>query len=394
VSPKPVVFHIVKWYPNRHDNLLGIFVQRHIHTVLPYTTPVVFYAMASAEVKGWYDAAAVEEEGVYTYRYYYRKQITGINRIDQWIKLMMYAVFAFKSYYTVKKKFGKPSLIHAHVLLRTALMARLIQLVEGVPYVLLEHASVFIREEVNAFPSRITRFIARYVVRKSKAVMTVSSCLAQGMQKRYGLHHPHYEVVYNGVDIHRFSEKENLRARVKKELIYVAEFDEVPKNTIGLLQTIASLTRKRTDFVVYMVGYGKDEALLHQTAEDLGVKNNTVFFTGKLTGDVLVDKIKSADALLLFSNFETLSCVVTEALCCGTPVISTAVGGVVEIVHERNGILVPKADQKAMEEALVLVLDHKIMWNTHDIAQHAQQLFSYDAVGRKMNRIYQKVLTC
>jgi hypothetical protein len=43
---------------------------------------------------------------------------------------------------------------------------------------------------------------------------------------------------------------------------------------------------------------------------------------------------------LLFSYFETFSCVLAEALCSGIPVIATNAGGIPEFVNSKNGIYV------------------------------------------------------
>ena len=201
-------------------------------------------------------------------------------------------------------------------------------------------------------------------------------------------------MVYNSVDTSIFNRIETTKVLDKKQLVYIAEFDETSKNTKGLLKSIANLSHKRNDFTVSMIGYGKDEALLHMYAEELGIKNKVVFFTGKLDAKEVVNKIQQSTALLLFSNFETLSCVVTEALCCGVPVVSTAVGGVVEIVNENNGILVPKGDELAMENALELILNNDKQWNHKKISEDAIAKFSNGAVANRILNVYKKVLSC
>jgi glycosyltransferase involved in cell wall biosynthesis len=394
MSRKPVIFHIAKWYPNRHDNMLGLFVKRHILSTLPYTTPVVFYAMACPDVKSWYEIEVVNDEGILTYRCYYRKDITGIGVFDKVLKLFLYAFVILKMYKLAKVKTGKASLINAHILNRTAVMARLIEITDGVPYVLLEHASMFIRKELNAYPSFFSHQLAKHVVKHAKAVMTVSECLANGMKNTYGLFNEEYVVVYNSVDTSIFNRLETIKKIDKKQFVYIAEFDETSKNTKGLLNCIASLNHKRNDFVVDLIGYGKDEALLHKYADELGIKNKVVFFTGKLEAKQLVCKIQQSTALLLFSNFETLSCVITEALCCGIPVISTAVGGVVEIVNENSGILVPKGDEVAMENAMVALLNNEKHWNHKEISEKAIAKFSNEAVAVRIVNVYKKVLSC
>ena len=313
--------------------------------------------------------------------------------MDKLVKLVLYFWLVVKMYRLAKKTIGKPNVIHAHILLRTAVAARLIQVSEGVPYVLLEHASVFIRTEVKAF-NPFTLRIAKYVVKKAAHVITVSECLAKGMREKYGLQNKSYEVIYNCVDTEVFNEKEPLPQRTVKELLYVAEFDNSSKNITGLLEAVASLYGKRKDFRLTVVGYGKDESMLLELSNQLNILNTAIFFTGKLSSREVAAHIKQSDALLMFSNFETLSCIITESLCCGTPVISTAVGGIVEIIKPENGLLVPRADQLAMQLAIEKLLDHQVTFDKHSISRHARALFSNQSVGQKIVSVYKQVSVC
>jgi glycosyltransferase involved in cell wall biosynthesis len=231
-------------------------------------------------------------------------------------------------------------------------------------------------------------------VKHAKAVMTVSLCLAKGMQERYQLKNKNYQVVYNCVDTQVFAEKNTLPHRKVKELLYVAELDDVSKNVSGLLQVVAALYAKRKDFILYVVGYGKDEEMLKTLAKQLDIHNKAVFFKGKFKAKEVAAILQQTDALLMFSHFETLSCIITESLCCGTPVISTAVGGVVEIVTPQNGLLVSDADQHAMQLAIERLLDEEVVFDSKGIALSAQDLFSNQAVGQKLITVYKQVLLC
>ena len=392
-SNKLIVFHIPKWYPNRYDSLLGIFIKRHILSTIPASVPVVLYVMASQNSQHWYELEESFEEGIQTYRCYYKKKITNIGALDKVIKLLLYFWLVMKLYRLAKTKVGKPCVLNAHILLRTAVASCIIQWIDHIPYILLEHSSGFIRKEVKVF-NALTLVLAKHVVKKAKSVITVSECLAKGMRDRYGLNNSSYHVIYNSVNTNIFKEKDAVLTRPIKELLYVAEFDNTSKNITGLLEAIAALYAKRKDFKVNVVGYGKDEALLHQLAGKLNILNTAVYFKGKLTAQEVATSIQGSDALLMFSNFETLSCIITESLCCGTPVVSTAVGGIVEIVNPENGLLVPKGDQLAMQWAIEQLLDHKVTFNKHYISKQAHDLFSHEAVGGKLVSVYKQVSVC
>ncbi|WP_407676372.1 glycosyltransferase family 4 protein [Plantactinospora alkalitolerans] len=82
-----------------------------------------------------------------------------------------------------------------------------------------------------------------------------------------------------------------------------------------------------------------------------------VGFTGPRTGPELAASYAAADLLILPSHSETYGMVVTEALACGIPVLSTQVDGIPEAVGRAPdgsvpGLLVPAADPVTLARAL------------------------------------------
>ncbi|NLZ94893.1 MAG: glycosyltransferase family 4 protein, partial [Bacteroidales bacterium] len=77
--------------------------------------------------------------------------------------------------------------------------------------------------------------------------------------------------------------------------------------------------------------------------------------------DVL-NRMSSSEVFVLPSNFEGMPNALMEAMAVGLPCISTACpcGGPEEIIKDHvNGILVPVGDKKALENALLEVIENK-----------------------------------
>ncbi len=74
---------------------------------------------------------------------------------------------------------------------------------------------------------------------------------------------------------------------------------------------------------------------------------------GALPRDEILDLFAAADATVLSSSWENFPHSVVESLAVGTPVISTEVGGVAEVVVDgSNGLLVPVGDVTALAAAI------------------------------------------
>jgi len=106
-----------------------------------------------------------------------------------------------------------------------------------------------------------------------------------------------------------------------------------------------------------IAGDGPDRADLERHAQELGLGERARFLGG-LPRDRVLRLFRAADAALLSSSWENFPHTVVEALAVGTPVVSTAVGGVPEVVADgENGLLVPPGDPAALAAALARLLD-------------------------------------
>lgn len=101
-----------------------------------------------------------------------------------------------------------------------------------------------------------------------------------------------------------------------------------------------------------VAGDGDERPQLERQASALGL-GARVRFLGPLRRERVVELFRAADAAILSSNWENFPHTVVEALAVGTPVLSTATGGVAEMVTDgENGLLVPAGDPDALSAAV------------------------------------------
>ena len=130
----------------------------------------------------------------------------------------------------------------------------------------------------------------------------------------------------------------------------------------------------RTDGArLVVVGDGPEREQLERRASD------RVTFVGALPRERVLAQLAGARAAVLSSAWENLPHAAVEALAVGTPVVSTAVGGVPEVVTDgSNGLLVPPNDPEALAAALGRVLADDALRDR--LAANAQP--SVAAIGR------------
>lgn len=123
----------------------------------------------------------------------------------------------------------------------------------------------------------------------------------------------------------------------------------------GIDITIEALPRliERYPRVCYVVvGDGDDRPRLTQLARDRGVERY-VRFTGEVSDGELAEYYEQCDIYVLPSSHEGLGIVYLEAMAHGKPVVGVHAGGAPDvIIHEVNGLLIPRSEAPLLAEAL------------------------------------------
>jgi len=104
-----------------------------------------------------------------------------------------------------------------------------------------------------------------------------------------------------------------------------------------------------------IIGDGEERLRLLYTIQDLELTEH-VTWHGRLAPEEVRDRLQQADVFILSSLSEGISNAVLEAMGCGLPIVTTAVGGMSEAVrHEREGYLVPPRAPAEMAAKLQLL---------------------------------------
>jgi glycosyltransferase involved in cell wall biosynthesis len=90
----------------------------------------------------------------------------------------------------------------------------------------------------------------------------------------------------------------------------------------------------------------------------------------------------AANLLCLPSRREGCPNVVLEALASGRPVVGSAVGGVPELLSDRNGIMFPRDDPDALAAAIMSALQRR--WDPADLRASVPSL-TWQDMGRALN---------
>jgi starch synthase len=394
------LLHLPKWYPHRYDDQDGDFVARHVAAIAAHSGPmqsaVVFATVAREPLRGLTELDADLGGPVPTWRYYYRARPTGIGPLDRGLKLLLWLYCALRGVRAVRRHWGGagPNLVHVHVLLRTGLLAWALRLVQGLPYIITEHWTLYLPQRRAALGG-LRRVLSQLVMRRAGALHTVSVALAQAMAE-VGIRASRTQVIANVVDTGLFRPAPDLHApQATRRLLHVSAFNDEVKNLSGVLRVVARLRPAWPGLQLRVAGYGPDEQHLRRYAAELGLlADATVAFLGKLTHPAVAAEMQQATALVSFSRAETFGCVLLEARACGRPVVATRTGSVPELFEPAGafGLLVEPDDEAALAAALTHVLDEASQFVPARLQADAAARCGAEVVAAAFRQLYERVL--
>jgi glycosyltransferase involved in cell wall biosynthesis len=217
------------------------------------------------------------------------------------------------------------------------------------------------------------------------------------IQRVYG--YPDPPLIPNGIPTDEYAPDPNRRRRWRQRhglepeaivLTHVGRFAP-PKNHALLIEAFAQV-RAHTPLYLLLVGGGELEDAVRQQVAGLGLQERVRFLGVRADVPAILN---ASDVFVLSSRWEGNPLSVMEAMAAGLPVVSTAVGGVPELVREgETGLLVPSGDAAALARALQALVDDPARREAMGKAarQHAITHFDIRHTVRQYEALYERLL--
>ena len=374
------ILHLLSWFPTPDDPTLGNFCVRMIDALPEECHSVILSVCDGKNLTKSFEVKEIKGAHHTHVQIYIRPP--KVNAIR---KLKMLRMYHYGLKY-IKKHFFEPELIHLHVAYPLGQVALLWKKLFGYKYVLTEHWTIYQPQNKEVLVGNLKKKIVK-IANHAEFIMPVSLDLQRCMEG-HGVKN-HFKVVYNLVntDIFKLGAP---HTSSKKRILHISTLRDEAKNFSGILRTIEKLRQHRDDFELHVIhDYDAPEFKAFVKEHNL---EDCVIFHGKKTSAEVAQAYQEADFFVLFSNFENLPCVIVEAFASGVPVLSTAVGGIAEILSPERGILIPQGDEDALLNGMNHMLDHSSEYDHEAIRQYAVSTFSNDIIGKQIFETYEKTV--
>lgn len=270
----------------------------------------------------------------------------GIEIIDGTAKSYLKQIFKLHKILRIYK----PSIVHSNV--------------SSVLYMVLPLALSGIKTKhiftVHSMGQRIFSGIKQIIVRwcfRHTIIVPVAICdvVKKSIVDTYEISESDVECVFNGVDTKAFKKNENIFSGIFTFII-VGTLYHI-KNHDLLLRSFKLVNDLYPNTKLVVVGDGELKNELILTTKSLGIERSVDFVGNQVD---VKEFLNRADVYCCASKVEGLPLAVLEAMSMGLPVISTAAGGVTDIVKDDvNGFIVEDNEFSYSEKMIYLYENEK-----------------------------------
>ncbi len=254
------------------------------------------------------------------------------------------------------------NIIHSHWILPQGLVAVIYKIFFNKKIKLLCTAH---GADIYGFKSPFSSLLKRFIIKNSDSITCVSNALKQEVVNLY--EKDNIRVIPMGIDTARFdSAKYNHTVKEKYKitagfLLFTGRLVE-KKGLYYLIKAFPEVLKEFPDIKLLIIGDGPEKTKLLELTKDLNLNKN-IIFTGAVLHKNLPGYFAAADIFIGPSitvssgDSEGFGLVFAEALSCQTPVITTDLPAIADIVQNNiNGFAVEQKNSKQLAKKIILLL--------------------------------------
>ena len=188
----------------------------------------------------------------------------------------------------------------------------------------------------------------------------------------------------DGINLSNFEQESD--RRYDKQIIYAGRLSKEKGS-----ETLFKICNQLNDDVdLLIIGDGPEQ----EKFQNIQTKKNNVHYLGSQNHEKTISLIKGSDILIQPSLSEGISATLLEAMACKTCIITSNVGGNLELIkNKENGILVePKNSQLFLESINNLIKDELLRESLTISAFDTVKKYDWKNIGKKYLDLYESLL--
>ncbi len=367
------ILFLCSWYPSRVLPNNGDFIQRHAEAVSLLHDISILHIISDVSLKKNIEIVTQKTNKIQTHIAYIKPIKNPIIKIYWFLK----------AFFILINKIEKFDIVHLNKLYPFGILALFLKWFYKKSFIISEHWTGYHQPQAKNI-SKIEIFLSKRITKNASFICPVSKDLQKSMTHLnfYG----NYTIVPNVVDTNLFLPSKN--ENQKFTILHISNMLDSHKNVSGIIKTFSKLKNQIPNSELILIG---EDSKKHKPLADSLQISNSIQFIDHIPHYKVIEYLQKATVFVLFSNYENLPCVILESFSCGTPVISTNVGGVSEFFPKNFGYLITPNNENEFLEKLLTLYKNPIQ-SKAQMHTYAKINFSYDKIGNTFSNLYLKTL--
>lgn len=285
----------------------------------------------------------------------------------------------------VKEK-GKPDIVHFHFPLITCneLIFKYLK-EQNIKIVVTEH---WTKVQTNSLKPQWRTFL-KELVKDSDAVLAVSDDLKKSIQE---ITHTQREIDVIPNMVNSSFETKIKVSQNHKNFKFFGLGRLVPhKNFDLLIKSFAESFKENPGITLEIAGEGPEREKLKELIQALELEHQ-VSLLGRIENSQVGEIMNEAQAVVVPSSLETFGVPIIEGWFMGKPVIASDNNPLLNYFSLDNGILFKKNSQSSLSHSLQALYTNYKNYEAETISRKAHEIFSAEAICRKLKAVYSNIL--
>ena len=301
------------------------------------------------------------------------------------------------------KSILSPRLIFSYFILKSFIKRQDINLIHAQTRIT-QFLAFLLSKRLNiAYLSTFHGFYRPHLMRRTfpclgDLTIAISRAVGQHLIKDFNLNENNLRVIYNSVNseftptqMHKREDKDFTYLEGNPTLAIIARLSE-EKGHLRLFSAFRQLIKDYPAAKLLVVGSGRKERELKDWAREKNLTKQIIFL-GNIAQ--LSSLFKIIDISILPSTLEGLGFSILEAQLNGVPVVASCIGGITEIIKDREtGILVEPGNSDQLSGAIKLLLEDTSLREgiINNAKKQIRERFALDKMILEVEQVYQEII--
>ena len=230
------------------------------------------------------------------------------------------------------------------------------------------------------------KFLYNYIFTNANCTVIIAKTIYEALVKTYKF--KHFEIIYNPCNDQNYSCIEKTNSKI---ILFAATL-KTEKGYEDLLHAFSIIARSFPDWKIIFAGNGEVEKG-KEMASSLGIADQ-VIFKGWLEGTSLQTLFTEAMIFCLPSYNEGFPMAILDAWAYGLPVITTPVGGLLDVLNNENSLIFIPGDIEMLAKHIrTLIVDDNLRNKIGNASKYlGREVFNPNLISKNIFSLYENLI--